>query len=633
MKKPFLRGLCGKTSAFLNACGLPDNLFLRFFGAYFLVSAYEVISAPGLGLSPVTGWQDFSRHFPLIIKFLWILPVFLLLTVLYRLLPEKFRFSDPAALISGALLFSVFLVFQCDDFYLGASVGIVAAIFTVYAVSKIPENSAKLPALPALAVVLLTAVSAAVFLSVTSIATHKIFGTPCFDMGIFVQTFYSLKEHLSAVITCERAEAMSHFRVHGSFIFYLLTPIYALFPKAETLLIIQAIFVEAGVVPLYLIAKRRGLKGFELISACALYTLCAGIILPCYFWFHENSLLPAILMWLIYAADRRNIPLFYIMSVLTCAVKEDAPLYVICIALFMFSEEKGVKRWHGIIAAALSAGYFIVIMNWLTAHGDGSYMTSSRLGLLIPEQGAGFAGVIKTVLSDPGYFFSLFLNEKTALFVLETLLPLMFLPLLSRRLSRFLLVVPYVIMNLVIGTGYGYAADIGFQYILGPACLLIYAALRNACDLRADRRRLVIAAAAVITLVTTVATASGKLSNFNYYLDNSEIFKSAEECISSVPEDGSVLANTFLLPHAANRDEIYEFNLECFEKDENGKATGIKDLEKYDFCVFLKTDEKTSLALPFLADAGWTVYSESEGIFAIVYVSPQYLEAHPEAAM
>lgn len=631
MKNSFLRGLSEKSSVLLNDYGLPANIFLRFFGAYFIVSAYELMTAQGLGLNPVDDWKNFVGYFPLLTKAVQTLLVFLLLSVLYRVLPEKFRFSDSAALIFGSVLFSVLLVFQSENFYLGASVGIVAAVFTVYAVSKISGSLAGLPLLPALTVILLTSVGATVFISATSIASHKIFGTPCFDMGIFVQTFYSLKEHLNAVITCERAEAMSHFRVHSSYILYLLTPIYALFPKAETLLVIQAVFVEAGVVPMYLIAKKRGLSGFELISACALYTLSAGLILPCYFWFHENSLLPALLMWLIYAADRRNIPLFYIMSVLTCSVKEDAPLYVICIALFMFSEEKSFKRWHGIIAAALSAGYFIVIMKWLTVHGDGSYMTSSRLGLLMESPESGFIGIIKNVLSDPGYFFSLFFNEKTVEFVLQTLLPLMFLPLLGKKLNRFLLIIPYVIMNLVIGTGYGYAANIGFQYILGPVCFLIYAALRNACDFSPDRRRLFIAAAAVITVVTTVSTASGKLSNFNYYLDTESLWKSAEECIASVPEDGSVLANTFLLPHAANRDEIYEFNTGCFEKDENGRTTGIKDLEKYDFCVFLKTDEKTSEALPFLMDAGWTVYSESDGIFAVVFVSPEYLQAHPQA--
>ncbi len=277
MKTPLRRELPEKASALLRNYGLPANIFLRFFGAYFIVSAYELIAAQMLGLDPVVGWQGFSANFSLLTKAVQTLLVFLVLSVLYRVLPEKFRFSDTAALIFGSVLFSVILVFQCDNFYLGASAGIVAAVFTVYAVSKIPKDAAELPLLSALSVIILTAVGAVAFLCATTIAAHRIFGSPCFDMGIFVQTFYSLKEHLNAVITCERAEAMSHFRVHGSFIFYLLTPIYALFPKAETLLVIQAIFAEAGVIPLYLIAKKRGLKGFELISACALYTFCAGL--------------------------------------------------------------------------------------------------------------------------------------------------------------------------------------------------------------------------------------------------------------------------------------------------------------------------------------------------------------------
>ena len=47
-------------------------------------------------------------------------------------------------------------------------------------------------------------------------------------------------------------------------------------------------------------------------------------------------------------------------------------------------------------------------------------------------------------------------------------------------------------------------------------------------------------------------------------------------------------------------------------------------LENYDFCVFNKNDDMTEQAKPFLEEAGWTVYAESEGDFVIIFVNPEY---------
>lgn len=620
-----LSGIKDKAISFFKNYGLPDKLFLRFFGSYFTVCALQVITAWLREIDPVDNWQEYIREFSLIGSLFWTAILFLWLSALYRFIPHKLRYIDNAVLAVGAILFAVCLVWMSENFYLGVAAGVVAAIFAVYSVGKMDSDSFnRLPYWSVGTVVFITAAVLVVYVSATSIANHLNFGTSCFDMGIFVQMFHSLKEHFTAVTTCERDELMSHFRIHGSFVFYLLTPIYALFPKGETLLALQAFFSLFGILPLYLLAKRRGFKGFSLLAICSTYLFCGGLLMPCYYSFHENCLLPTLLMWLLYAADCGNVPLFYIMSALTCIVKEDAPLYVICIALYFLFESDGVERKHCFIAIGLSAAYFVGIMHWLNNFGDGEYMTSTRLGILMTDSEGGILGIVKNVLLNPGYFFSRFLSEDTAVFFLETMLPLMFLPFLTKKLYRFVLIIPYVIMNLVIGSGYGYAADIGFQYIYGPVCLLIYLSLRNVEDFKREQRNSLLTAAMVLSVVTAVALASGKLSILNYQLNTRELYQSARECIDSVPEDASVLANTFLLPHAANRDEIYEFDMECFEKDADGNVIGIKDLEKYDFCVFLKTDQKTVTAMPYLLDAGWTVYAESDGIFVVVYASPEY---------
>ena len=621
-----LSGRIKKAAALLSRYGIPDDLFSRFFNAYFTVSVYQLISARLQKIDPITEWKDFVAAFPLAVKLLWVVIVFWLLSILHRRISEKHRAIDQLVLLCSSMLLSLCIVWGSGSFYLGVASAAVTIVFSVYAVGKLDGHSfERLSNLTAGMVIFTAAGAVAVFIAVTTICIHLNFGTSCFDMGIFVQTFNSLKEHFNAVITCERDQMLSHFNVHSSYIFYLFLPIYALFPAGETLLAAQAFFVTAGVVPLFLLAKKHGFKGFALVSVCFVYVFCDGLVMPCYFQFHENAFLPTILMWLLYAVDQRKIPLFYIMSALTCIVKEDAPLYVLCIALFFAAEEKGAKRKHGVIAALLSVCYFILVMSWLTSYGDGEYMTATRLGNLMINSGDGIVSVIRNVLADPGYFISLFVQEGTLLFFIQTMLPLLFLPFMTKKLHRFLLMIPYVIMNLVIGAGYGYASNIGFQYIFGPACLLIYMTLRNVEELPKDLRNMLLMAAAIASAVTTVSMASVKQSAVVRHYEMRDYYQSAEDCIRSVPKDASVLANAFLLPHIADRDRVYELDKGCFAKDDRGNTVGMIGLENYDFCVFKKNDDMTEQAWPFLEEAGWMVYAESEGDFVIVFVSPEYV--------
>ena len=617
-----------KITALLNLYGIPENLLSRAFGAYFAVSAFQLISARRQDIDTIASWKDYVNAYPLVLKLLWVAVLFAWLSAIYRFAPKKYRSIDHAVLIGGSIFFALCLVWRSGSFYLGLAAAAVAVVFSVYALGKLDNNSfERLPDLPAGVIVFASAAAVALFVAVSTSASHRNFGTSCFDMGIFVQMFHSLKEHFTAVTTCERDELMSHFRVHGSFIFYLILPVYAIFPKGETLLWIQAVFAIAGVLPLYLIAKRRGFKGFALVSICLIYVFFDGLVMPCYYAFHENALLPTILMWLLYAADRRNIPLFYIMSALTCIVKEDAPLYVICIALYLLIDEKSKVRVHGAVAAGLSGIYFLLITKWLNENGDGLYMTSSRLGSLMSDPDAGFGGMLGNVISHPGYFFSLFVTENTLLFFVQTMLPLLFLPFFTKKLHRFILMIPYVIMNLVIGANYGYAANIGFQYIFGPSCLLIYMTLLNLEDIPRERRNALVMAAATVATVTTFSMMTAKLSVIEHNRDRRDYFESAENCIQTVPKDASVLANTFLLPHCADRDEVYELDNGCFTLDDDGNVIALIGFEKYDFCVFSLHDPLTEKLRPLLEKSGWTLYSESDG-FVVVFVSDEYISQH-----
>ncbi|MBQ8927819.1 MAG: DUF2079 domain-containing protein [Oscillospiraceae bacterium] len=618
---------------FLKGCGFPDMLLTRFAGVYFLIAGAMVRSAAKDKIDVIGAWKDYVNGSSFGGMVAWILVCFAALTLLYALLPERLRFFDQAMLFTGVLSFSLSVVWRADNYYLAIGVSLVAVVFLSYGMSKLcHESLEKMPDWTCAAIIFSVAAAVTAYIFVTTWDRHRVFSTCTFDFGIFAQMFHSLGTDLSADTTCERDYLLSHFKVHASYIYYLLVPFYKLHPSEDTLFFSQAVLSMGGVIPLYLLAKRHGYRGLHRISVCMIYIFCSGLLAPCYYEFHENCFLPTLLMCLMYAVDQRKYIAVYIFTVLVCIVKEDAPLYVMCIGMFLFFDEKSRARLHGLVMTVLSGIYFVLIMHYLTEYGDGKMMTSSRFGILTIDADAGFAGIVKNVLTDPAYFFSLFVQEQTLLFFLQTMLPVLFLPLMTRKIRRFWLIIPYVVMNLVIGAGYGYAANIGFQYIFGPSALLIYMVLVNLDDMEPKKRSTMAVVAAGVSVITACSLVSVKLSYYDSYKNRPEHYQNMEACLDTVPRDASVLSNIWFLPHIAERRELYSFDKKDLIPDPaaEGAYTGVYDLDKYDFLVLSRADENTDFAMPYIEAAGFTLFNETEN-YIVIYVSPDYLAAHPDA--
>ncbi len=618
--------LCtGKIAPALASLGIPDMFLMRFIGVFLLLSGFNIFSLKDKLLNPVTVWKEFVGGVPQGTWLPWMLLGFAGLTVLYYCLPQKFRVSDHIALFTGTIYFACALMWRNNDFYLAISVAAVAIVLVGYLVSKLrPEQFESLPDLSAGIIVFGTAIAVTFFVSLTTVAQHLVFGTSTFDFGIFVQMFHSMAEDFTAVTTCERDKLLSHFYVHASYIYYLFAPFYWLFPSENTLLIGQAILAMGGIIPLFMMARKHEYKGFGLVAICMIYVFYTGVLGPCYYSFHENAFLPTLLMWTLYAMDQRKYKLLYLMAFLVCIVKEDAPLYIICIGMYLFFSEKSRKRFHGLILTAASAIYFVLIMDFLVRSGDGQMMTSSRFGHLMITPEDGFGGMAWNILRNPAYFISLFIQEDTLLFFLQTMIPLLFLPFATTKIHRYLLFLPYLIMNLVIGADYGYAADMGFQYIFGPACLLIYLFMVNCDDMERHKRNILSSAAAVTAFITCITMLSGELSSWESYKTRRDYFQSIEDCLDTIPENGSVVLNTWLLPHVADRAEVYTLDNNDYIIDAATETfQGIKEPGRYDFFVLRTTEKYFNEVSAELLRLGFTEYNRLPD-YMVIYMSPHY---------
>ena len=249
----------------------------------------------------------------------------------------------------------------------------------------------------------------------------------------------------------------------------------------------------------------------------------------------------------------------YVCAILVLSVKEDAAVYLLFFALFLLVSEK--KYLHGGILASMAVGYFLLCGFLLETTGTG--MMTNRFDNLIYNADDGLMGAIKTILVNPGYLLTQLFTDKDmkwekVLYFIYMLLPLGMLPFVTKKPSRWLLVAP-ILINML--TMYAYQPKIGFQYHFGIAAFLIYAMLKNLPEIESpDVRRTLLCVAAAGCLCSYLMAAFPLVeTRIKNWEKNGEYFEEMETFLEeAVPDDVSVAASTFLLPHIADRDEIYE---------------------------------------------------------------------------
>lgn len=112
-------------------------------------------------------------------------------------------------------------------------------------------------------------------------------------------------------------------------------------------------------------------------------------------------------------------------------------------------------------------------------------------------------------------------------------------------------------MNLL--AGYWPQASISHQYIYGSGCLLFYIFIVSLSHYKPNTRAAVAVFCAVSSLMLFSGTKAVKVNILFDYLENREKHAIIEECLNLVPENASVTANGYLVPHLYKREKIYQF--------------------------------------------------------------------------
>lgn len=436
----------------------------------------------------------------------------------------------------------------CSDFYfLAGCCGVVSGIVYYSKISGIKLRISKLALWIAVSALIL------IFTAVIGISCclrYNNFWTPCYDFGIFSQMFYYMKETGLPLVTCERDGLLSHFAVHFSPVFYLLLPFYIIFPTPHTLMIGQCAVTALGVIPLVKICRNHKLSNLASLAFGICYILYPAMAGGCNYYIHENNFLAPLILWLVYFMEKEKTALALAFGLSVLLIKEDAAVYVAVIALYFIFANKNYKCSFSLLT--ISILWFIGVTSYLSVFGDG--VMTGRYDNYIYDEGGLFT-VIKAVVQNPIYAVQQCLAEQKVKYILQMLVPILFMPFCAKKTPRLILFIPFILVNIM--TNYRYQYDIMFQYGMGSGAILLYLSVLNFADMGKKRGKLLLSAV-ICSAVIFVGTFRSWLMYYSDYDSHAEKRAAFEYAQELIPEDASVACGTMILPNFSQRREIYQ---------------------------------------------------------------------------
>ncbi|MDX6438940.1 MAG: hypothetical protein QOF45_1523 [Gaiellaceae bacterium] len=217
--------------------------------------------------------------------------------------------------------------------------------------------------MPVAAVWLAAAAFAGVF-GTAAVLRHRAFESGRFDLGNMTQAVWSTANGDFLSVTDVHGEQISRLGSHFDPILAALAPLWWLWPDPELLLVVQAIAVAAGAIPIYWLARKH-LDSDAPAAALAI----AYLLYPPVQWltlsdFHPVALACPLLLYAWWHLDERHLWSFALLAAAAIAAKEHVGLAVAAMGVWYAVRYRSPRRGVAIAvlggAAALLATLVIV---------------------------------------------------------------------------------------------------------------------------------------------------------------------------------------------------------------------------------------------------------------------------------
>jgi len=448
-------------------------------------------------------------------------------------------------------------------------------------------------------VVIVAAACYAAFFIVYTIRWHYKLRTGNYDLSINNNLMFGgLHGHFLESPVVFPKEPPRYLANHAKFGAYVFLPIYALFPRPETLLVIQSTFVGFGALPLWAFARRHVSEWMAVVVALA-YLAYYPLHGASFSEFQAVPLTSFFVFAIAWAADAKRYRILGVALVLALLMREDISVGLAVLGGFLLLT--GHRPLPGLVIAGVSAAYFLVLRFYVMEQA-GSWWFPNMYKDIWADGEKGFRSVIKTLITNPTFLLSKVIVEKKILYMMHLLVPIAFLPV--RRWYLWMALIPGALLTLLV-TNYEPPTTFSFHYVMHWAPYLFMAAVLALKAIGAggvDGSAKARAAAATMALSSIVlsynygafARREGSFkAGFNrieFTFSDAERKRYGElmEIIKDIPPDAPIAATEKVGPHVSSRLLIFTMR--------NGPQTG-------DFILASSRELKLSKTRPTLKEA------------------------------
>lgn len=358
----------------------------------------------------------------------------------------------------------------------------------------------------------------------------------------------------------------------------ILVPIsllYWLWPSPKALLLLQAIALALGALPVYWLARDRlsaALAGHGeathpavaqlagLVFAAA-YLLYPALQSTAYYDFHPSALAVPLLLYALHAQRRGRRIAAFALLVLAMSTKETMPLTTLAVGLYLLAR----REWRlGAATTATSAAWFILAVFVVIPHfspaSKSQYLAAGWYGWL----GDSGSEIVTRILTRPDLIVQRVFGQPSPAYLIGLLGPLAFLSLLG--LPLLLVALPTLALNSLSDFALQYHSASFFHYAAPLVPFVVVAASDGAAFLAgrwgtARGRRavvgLVIALVGVASIAGHVHYGQLPLGGRSYLAPRSAEPQALDALVAQVPAGAGLSTERYLAPHLSRRRDLY----------------------------------------------------------------------------
>ncbi|MCS6801802.1 MAG: DUF2079 domain-containing protein [Chloroflexota bacterium] len=289
--------------------------------------------------------------------------------------------------------------------------------------------------------VALFALAYAVFFSFLSLHRHSVYETDAFDLANMEQALWNTTQGRPLDFT--NFEGLTNrLGAHVEPMLLFIAPIYALAPRPETILILQSVVIALGALPISWLARELLRSRLAALIFPLAYLLFPALQAANLYDFHAVTLTAALLAFAFWFAHRRNALGYWAAVVLALSCKEDVPLPVFVLGLWV-AVGLGWRR-VGLATSALAVVWFFVTVQVVIPHFNPEKQ-SPYLDTRYGHLGTNIAEIAATLVFNPPYWIAYVTQPSKLEYMRDLLTPVAFLslfaPLVLAVLSPTLLLI------------------------------------------------------------------------------------------------------------------------------------------------------------------------------------------------